>query len=61
MSTGKESAILQDGIKKIDSHLVNVAFRLEDAKIATAYKCVKSGAKKSERVIIKFLKSTFVP
>ncbi len=33
---GKESAILQDGIKKIDSHLVNVVFRLEDAKIAAS-------------------------
>ena len=33
---GKEVAILQDGIKKIDSHLVNVAFRLEDAKIAAS-------------------------
>ena len=36
MPAGKESAILQDGIKKIDSHLVNVAFRLEDAKIAAS-------------------------
>ncbi|MBU4304339.1 MAG: nucleotidyl transferase AbiEii/AbiGii toxin family protein [Candidatus Omnitrophica bacterium] len=36
MSADKESAILQDGIKKIDSHLVNVAFRLEDAKIAAS-------------------------
>lgn len=33
---GKEVAILQDGIKKIDSHLVSLAFRLEDAKIAAS-------------------------
>ncbi|MDP2929982.1 MAG: nucleotidyl transferase AbiEii/AbiGii toxin family protein [Candidatus Omnitrophota bacterium] len=36
VSAGKEAVILQDGIKKIDSHLVNAAFRIEDAKIAAS-------------------------